>query len=95
MRDFHSQFQQLELPVLATREQVKQAQRELLQIWHPDRFTHSPTVQNRAEQTCKAINEAAQTLLNCAKEAMILNIGYALSRLLFLRGVLLRTLFSR
>lgn len=62
MVEFHEQFQILELPVTATREQVKTAFRELSHIWHPDRFTHNATLLARAEEHTKAINAAYHVL---------------------------------
>jgi len=45
-----------------TPEQLKQAYRDLVRIWHPDRFTHDPLLQRKAEAKLKEINEAYEQL---------------------------------
>ena len=40
----------LEISESATPEEITQAYRLLLQVWHPDRFHHSPTLLTKAEQ---------------------------------------------
>lgn len=39
-------------------EEVNQAHRDLMQIWHPDRFSHNPRLQTKAEDKAKEINVA-------------------------------------
>lgn len=48
----------LDLPPTATEQEVKQAYRELVKVWHPDRFTHDLKLQRRAEEKLKEINDA-------------------------------------
>ena len=52
----------LEVQDSATLEEVKEAYRLLLQVWHPDRFHHSPTLLAKAEQKSGKINVAFETL---------------------------------
>lgn len=52
----------LELPAGASMAEVKVAYRDLAQVWHPDRFTHSPRLRTRAEEKMKMINEAYNSL---------------------------------
>ncbi len=52
----------LEIQDSATLEEVKEAYRLLLQVWHPDRFHHSPTLLTKAEQKSGKINVAFDTL---------------------------------
>lgn len=52
----------LELPTTATEVEIKKAWHEQLQVWHPDRFTHAPTLHAKAEARTKLINQAYQTL---------------------------------
>jgi curved DNA-binding protein CbpA len=52
----------LEIQDSATLEEVKEAYRLLLQVWHPDRFHHSPTLLAKAEQKSGKINVAFETL---------------------------------
>jgi curved DNA-binding protein CbpA len=57
--DFYSL---LELPTTATGVEIKKAWHEQLQVWHPDRFTHAPTLHAKAEARTKLINQAYETL---------------------------------
>jgi len=41
-------------------EQLKQAYRDLVNIWHPDRFASNPRLQEKAEEQLKRINAAYQ-----------------------------------
>jgi hypothetical protein len=52
----------LEVPESATKEQIKQSYRTLLQVWHPDRFQHNPTLRLKAEEKSKHINAAFDVL---------------------------------
>src|SRR4030095_4623616 len=46
----------------STPEQFKQAYRDLVNVWHPDRFAHDPRLQKIAEEKLKEINEAYEHL---------------------------------
>ncbi len=52
----------LELSPTATDADIKKAWHEQLQVWHPDRFNHSPTLHRKAEARTQLINQAYQTL---------------------------------
>ncbi len=52
----------LELLPSATEEEIRKAWHEQLQVWHPDRFNHSPALHEKAEARTKLINQAYQTL---------------------------------
>ena len=52
----------LEIDDSATPEEIKEAYRLLLQVWHPDRFHHRPTLLAKAEQKSGKINVAFETL---------------------------------
>jgi hypothetical protein len=54
----------LEISESATPEEITQAYRLLLQVWHPDRFHHNPTLLTKAEQKSRDINVAFETLSN-------------------------------
>ena len=51
-------FAVLELPPNASFSTVKTTYRELVKVWHPDRFGDNPSLQNRAQEKLKAINLA-------------------------------------
>ena len=52
----------LEIHDSATPEEIKDAYRLLLQVWHPDRFHHRPTLLAKAEKKSGKINVAFETL---------------------------------
>ena len=47
-------------PVVMT--DLKEAYKDLVQVWHPDRFAHNPRLRLRAEEKIKIINLAYETL---------------------------------
>ena len=52
----------LELSADATEADIRRAWHEQMQVWHPDRFVHSPTLHKKAEARTQLINQAYQTL---------------------------------
>ena len=54
----------LEIEESATPEEIKNAHRLLLQVWHPDRFHHTPKLLAKAEEKTGKINKAFETLGN-------------------------------
>lgn len=54
----HPSFALLDLPPDATPEQARQAYRDLVSVWHPDRYAHNPRLRKKAEEKVKAINAA-------------------------------------
>jgi curved DNA-binding protein CbpA len=48
----------------ATPDQIKQVYRALVKKWHPDRFSHDPQLQRRAQEKFIEINEAYERLRN-------------------------------
>lgn len=55
-------FQILEVPSTATWEDVRQAYREMVKVWHPDRFQEDAKFQARATKKIQDINAAYQIL---------------------------------
>jgi energy-converting hydrogenase Eha subunit E len=43
-------------------EDLKQAYKDLAQVWHPDRFAHNPRLKEKAEAKLKQINSAYEVL---------------------------------
>jgi hypothetical protein len=60
--EIKSCYQALELEPGASLEQVKQAWRELVKVWHPDRFSHDAKLQRKAQERLKDINGAYEVL---------------------------------
>ena len=57
-------YEILELDPDSSLEEVRQAYRDSVSIWHPDRFGGSnPRLAKRAEEKLKEINEAYETLV--------------------------------
>ncbi len=46
----------------ASPHEVKEAYRELIKVWHPDRFAHDAKLQEKAQQKIKEINHAFEEL---------------------------------
>jgi DnaJ-domain-containing protein 1 len=42
----------------ASQEEVNQAYKDLVNVWHPDRFVGNPRLQKKAEEKVKEINAA-------------------------------------
>ncbi|NOT22809.1 MAG: DnaJ domain-containing protein [Nitrospiraceae bacterium] len=59
----------LELLPTATEAEIKKAWHEQIQVWHPDRFNHAPTLHRKAEARTQLINQAYQTLSDPAARA--------------------------
>jgi hypothetical protein len=59
----------LEIGPTASNADIKKAWHEQLQVWHPDRFNHSPTLHRKAEARTQLINQAYQTLSDPAARA--------------------------
>jgi curved DNA-binding protein CbpA len=58
----------LDLPPGFSLEDLKQAYKDLAQVWHPDRFSHNPRLQQKAEEKLKQINEAYTQLEQFVKQ---------------------------
>ena len=58
-------YRALELEPGASLEQVKQAWREMVKVWHPDRFPNDAKMQRKAQERLKDINGAYEILRAC------------------------------
>jgi curved DNA-binding protein CbpA len=56
--DIHSCLKILELDHTASMADVNQAYKDIVNVWHPDRFTYNPRLQRKAEEKIKEINLA-------------------------------------
>jgi len=61
-RDLKRYFDTLELAPDATMDDLNQAYRDLVNIWHPDRFTHNPRLKKKAEEKLTEVNQAYEAL---------------------------------
>lgn len=52
----------LELQPGASLDDVKRAYKDIVTVWHPDRFSHNPRLKKKAEGRIKEINAAYDTL---------------------------------
>ncbi len=62
MNDLDEYYRILGLEPGASHEKVKQAYRDLVNVWHPDRFCHDPRLQRKAEENLREINDAYKRL---------------------------------
>lgn len=62
MENIAHYFQILEVEPQATQIEIKQAYRDLILVWHPDRFCDNPRLQQKAEGKIKQINAAYEFL---------------------------------
>ena len=61
-REIKRAYRILGLPAGASSDDIKSAYRDLAQVWHPDRFSHSDRLKEKAERNLTRINEAFQAL---------------------------------
>lgn len=62
MSQLQEQYRLLDLPVDASPSHLKQAYKDLVFVWHPDRFSGNPRLQKKAEEKLKCINLAYQQI---------------------------------
>jgi DnaJ domain len=62
MNDIKRCYETLGLTLGASEEDAKTAYRDLVQVWHPDRFSHNPSLQKKAEEKLKEINSAYEAV---------------------------------
>ena len=61
--DIEKCFEILRVSSLSSSDEVKQAYRDLVNVWHPDRFSHNDRLRKKAEEELKRINLAYQEIL--------------------------------
>lgn len=62
MENIGKYFQILGLGEDATQQRVKEAYRDSVKAWHPDRFSHDPIFQKKAEKKLQEINHAYEVI---------------------------------
>jgi len=60
--DIRQCFDVLELDSNASIDEARQAYKDMVNIWHPDRFSNNPRLKQKAEDKLKEINEAYETV---------------------------------
>jgi len=58
-------YQTLGLNPRAPEEEIKQAYRDLVNVWHPDRFPHNQRLRKKATEKLREINAAYENLRSC------------------------------
>lgn len=62
MTNLENYYETLGLKPNASMEEIKEAYRDLVNVWHPDRFSHNPRLQKKAQEKLKDINQAYERL---------------------------------
>ena len=60
--DIKESFQILDVRDGASEKEVRQAYRDMVSVWHPDRFSGKPRLKGKAEEKLKEANAAYETL---------------------------------
>ncbi len=55
-------FEVFGLKTNSTSEEIREAYKDLVKVWHPDRFLHDPKLQAKAQEKLKQINEAYEKI---------------------------------
>ena len=61
--DIKKSFEILRLKPDASVEDLKLAYRDMVNVWHPDRFLHNPRLKEKAEKQLQEINQAYEIAL--------------------------------
>lgn len=62
MSEMDKYYQILGLNPGASEEEIKQAYKDLVNVWHPDRFPNNQRLREKANEKLKEINEAYEKL---------------------------------
>jgi len=64
MNEMHKYYKILEIQTDASMDEIKQAYRDLVKVWHPDRFSHDLRLREKAQEKLKTINIAYRKVLD-------------------------------
>ena len=64
MRELSEFYRVLEVDPGASLDEIRESWRDLVQVWHPDRFRDNPRLHQKAEERIKRINTAYETIKN-------------------------------
>jgi len=62
LMDPRRHYRILEIDRSATLDEARQAYRDLIAVWHPDRYTHNPRLQAKAVEKMKRLNAAFEVV---------------------------------
>ncbi len=62
MNELRECYRLLETAPNSSPEELKRAYRDLVKVWHPDRFADDPRLQARAQEKLKQINQAYEAV---------------------------------
>lgn len=62
MRHLHHFYEILEVAPNASLEEIRQNYKDLVMVWHPDRFVHNDRLYHKAQEKIKQLNEAYEQL---------------------------------
>ena len=62
MRYLHRYYQILEVSPNASFDEIQQSYKDLVMVWHPDRFLHNPRLYEKAQEKIKQLNGAYDEL---------------------------------
>lgn len=79
MHEFESYLQLLELKPDASLDDVQRAYRDLVMVWHPDRFAHNARLKRKAEEKVKQFNYAYSALKQWYGSRSPRSVAYAYS----------------
>lgn len=57
----------LEVPETASVEQIRESYKNLVKVWHPDRFPNDPKLREKADQKLQQINAAYEKVMAARK----------------------------
>ena len=60
--DIQRCFEILEIDSGAAPDEAKQAYKDIVNVWHPDRFSNNPRLKRKAEEKLKEVNVAYETV---------------------------------